>query len=521
MKNNNTPDFSKLYNQSQQLLKDFEKYLTFEFDKTYGYINSEIDNLGAGMEISSLITLKKIIDSENFINKISNFEFDYHNLDKINCQFFSKKKFKLSGYTQIDFIQNYYNFISGIINIDRSIENRNNNNNSQADERNLLQLRKAEKISGLENSSDELKIFSNGKNANEEKKNFLDRELLKKSLADSYFKNFEKYEDVISPLGTNINNFIEFFQLEDQNNQNDLNDLNNNLSFLKDNIFFSDLSEYNQFRFFVSDLIMNYQDFNVEELDHIYKADDFKSLPSIVDSEKKLKSFRISCIRNLPDFIFGVNNNLFSSAQKVKEIIKENFEKEKLFDFKVFDFNSEEFNEIEQLNKINFNVPKDFKNENNLKSFNFNEEERCLIKPEKEGNFYFIVNDLEHLRFECYENNTPEINKSFIELMNIITKLEKNLKFSYSKKLGYITSNPKYLGTGLIFEIYLTVKNLLSNKEKLNTFFKDNTFIYDIINEEEGVIRINNHATIGYSENDLLRNLIILINELIENDNDN
>ena len=31
-------------------------------------------------------------------------------------------------------------------------------------------------------------------------------------------------------------------------------------------------------------------------------------------------------------------------------------------------------------------------------------------------------------------------------MMSTITILEKNLKFSYSKKLGYITSNPNLLG---------------------------------------------------------------------------
>ena len=126
----------------------------------------------------------------------------------------------------------------------------------------------------------------------------MDNNLLKKSIADAYFKNFEKYKNTISPLGTTINDFVKNLNSE----------LQENFNFLGRNIFFSDLCEYNQFRYFISDLIMNFQDFNVEELDHIHKADDFKSLPSIVDVEKKVKSFRISCLRNLPDFIFGVNN---------------------------------------------------------------------------------------------------------------------------------------------------------------------------------------------------------------------
>jgi protein-arginine kinase len=466
------------------------------------------------MEISSLISLKKIIFSENFIKKISNFEFDYNKLDKINLQFFSKKRFKLSDYSLIEFIQNYYNFISGVINKDKKIEK----NFEKLEEANLFDLKMFNKIDKYDYNN-----FNDNENKNEDFKILNQKNLLKKSIADSYFKNFEKYKNAISPIGTNINDLVKNFNLDFSGFSN--NNKNFNLDFLGKNIFFSDLSEYNLFRYFVSDLIMLYQDFNVEELDHIHKADDFKSLPSIIDSEKKVKSFRISCFRNLPDFIFGLNNNLFNSAVKVMEILLENFDKEKIFDYKFIEFSSEEFSTIKQENKIDLFVPHDFnfsgkENENNEeeKIINFSDK-RGLLKLEKEGNFYIIINDIEHLRFECYEKeNNSDINKSFIDMMSTITKLEKNLKFSYSKKLGYITSNPNLLGTGLIFEVCLHIKILFNDKEKLQSFFKDNTFTYEIISEDEGLIKVINHATIGHSENDIIRNLIILINELLDND---
>jgi protein-arginine kinase len=478
------------------------------------------------MEISSLISLKKIISLENFTKKISNLDFVYHRLDKINQQFFSKKKFKLSDSSQIEFIQNYYNFISGVINIDNKIEK----NFEKFDEENLFDLKIINKIDKYDfnayNNNDnneineDLKIF-NEKNSN--RKNFLEKNFLKKSIVDAYFKNFGKYKNSISPIGTNFNDFIKYFYMDFSGFG--FSNENFNFDFLKKNIFFSDLSEYHHFRYFVSDLIMNYQDFNVEELDHIHKADEFKSLPSLVDSEKKVKNFRISCFRNLPDFIFGLNNNLFNSADKVKEIILENFEKEKIFGFKFIEISSEEFIIIKQENKINLFVPEDFNSINTLNNNNEKEkiinfsDKRGLLKLEKEGNFYIIINDIEHLRFECFEDaNNSDINKCFMDMMSTITILEKNLKFSYSKKLGYITSNPNLLGTGLIFEVYINLKNLFNDKEKLQSFFKDNTFTFDVISEDESLIKVINHATIGFSENDILRNLIILINELIDND---
>jgi len=470
------------------------------------------------MEISSLISLKNIINSENFETKIKSFELDNYRSDKINCQFFSKNKFKLCQFNQLEFIQSYYNFICGLINIDNKFEFIGEKEVEIIHEFNFSKFKKLDIYT---EDSEELAIFQKkSSNKNEKEKininifKISDEQLVKsKSVIAAYFNNFEKYKNTISPIGTNLNDIVQSFLSDDEYSANKNF---SNLNFLKNQIYFSDTCEFNTFKSFVSNFILAYQNFNVDDLDHIHKQDLFKNLPSISDANKiKLKSLRMTCFRNLADAVFGLNSSLFNSASKIKEIVFKSLEAMQK-EFEYLSIEKDKFKKIINENEINLNIPIDFNLEeyNKNKNLNFGNE-RGLIKLE--NGICIIINDIEHLRFECYEKS-GDINKMFMNLLNFINSFGKNVKFSYDKKLGFVTSNPEYIGTGLIIEICVELKNLLNEEENFNQNFKDNIFKYDIINKEEGIVKIKNHITIGYSENDLIGNFILLINDLIEQD---
>jgi len=470
--------------------------------------------LGAGVEISSLISLKNIINSETFEKNLNLFNLDTFKSDKINCQFFSKIKFKLSHPNQLEFIQKYFNFISGLINIDNKLEIKN-----EKGEENLFYEFDFSQINQLCNydyNSQELKDFD-GSLINKDKNSNLilnhvdkENELKIKSVTNAYFKTYEKYKYTFSPIGTNLNDIISNFTCDEDFNKN------SNLKFLKDKLYFSDLSEYNIFKSFIHKFILGYQNFNVDELDHIHKQDLFKQLPFIHEANKqKIKSVRLICYRNVSELIFGLNGNLYNSSSKLKELTIKALEGlNKKFDF--YESDNEQYKSLISENEISLNIPDMLKLEDlKIKNFlNFGLE-RGVFKIE--NGTLLIINDIEQLRFEAFEKNA-DINKMFSNLFSFIDSFEKYIKFCYDKKLGFITSNPEYIGTGLIIEIVLELKNILEDEDKFNQFFKDCIFKYEIIDIDQKLVKIKNHNTIGHSENDLLGNFILLINDIIEHD---
>jgi protein-arginine kinase len=283
---------------------------------------------------------------------------------------------------------------------------------------------------------------------------------------------------------------------------------------LQNKIFLSDLCEYRAFRHFISHFILGYQNFNVEELDHIHKQDVFKNPPAISEALKpKIRSVHMTCCRNLSDWVFGLNNGLFGSAAEVKEKILKALEALKSV-FESFSAESEKFKQLAAESEIDLNIPLNFndteENQNEKKN-----DQRILIKLENGS--LIIINDLEHLRFVCYEKS-GEVNKIFMSLYTLVNSLAKNLKFCYDKKLGFVSANPAIIGTGLVMVVLIEVKNLVKeeNEEKFKLFFKDNIFKYEIVNKQEGLVKIKNHVTIGISENDLLGNFVLLINDILE-----
>lgn len=523
------------------------------------------------MEISSLISLKNIINSENFERKISTFDLDDYKSDKINCQFFSKSKFKLSNSNQLEFIQSYYSLISGLINIDNRLELSGKEDESLFE----LDFAKAGKLDNLVEQSDELVGFTKNlallnSNNNDKDNNinnyneiFLDcllndiQKLKSKAVANAYFKNFEKYQNTISPLGTNLNDLVSLF-LTANNNNNNLNNNNNNeneknaeaekenkssksikssfaaqntdlnasikSSFTKNKLLqLSDLCEYNSFKQFIADFLLGFQNFNVEELDHIHKQDVFKNPPVVKEELKpKIKAVNVTCNRNISDLVFGFNNGLFGSAAKAKEMTLKALEALGS-EFECFSADSEKFNQLVYENEIdlnfNFNCLNDLNKNNKNKNFenNFALENCALIKLKLENGSFIVLNDLEHLRIICTEKS-GEINKIFMNLFTLVNSLAKNLKFSYDKKLGFVTANPECIGTGLVMEALIEIKNLIKDEAKFKLFFKENVFRYEVVNRDEGLVKIKNHVTIGYSENDLLGNFVLLINDILEHD---
>ena len=79
--------------------------------------------------------------------------------------------------------------------------------------------------------------------------------------------------------------------------------------------------------------------------------------------------------------------------------------------------------------------------------------------------FLIWVNEEDHLRFISMQPN-GDIHSVFSKLCKACTILEKYVSFSFSDRLGFITSCPSNLGTSLRASIYIKLPKLGKRKEE-------------------------------------------------------
>jgi protein arginine kinase len=132
------------------------------------------------------------------------------------------------------------------------------------------------------------------------------------------------------------------------------------------------------------------------------------------------------------------------------------------------------------------------------------------------------VNEDEHLKIECI---MPGINifSCYKEVLKIEKNLEKKLSFSFNKNLGYLTSNPSLLGTGLKATIVAHVpamvistrivdfiKNLNQTGYGVSSFFGEGNEIIG------NLFQISNLITLGKNEESIIEELTAISKNIIE-----
>ena len=125
-----------------------------------------------------------------------------------------------------------------------------------------------------------------------------------------------------------------------------------------------------------------------------------------------------------------------------------------------------------------------------------------------------MVNEEDHLRIQCL---LPGL--CLKEAWNIIDKiddgLEKTLDYAFSEKLGYLTSCPTNVGTGMRASVMLHLPGLKLTKQLygvLNAIGKLGLTVRGLYGEGSEALgdlyQISNQITLGQSEEDITNNLI-------------
>ncbi len=231
-------------------------------------------------------------------------------------------------------------------------------------------------------------------------------------------------------------------------------------------------------------------------------------------SDAVIISSRVRLARNLRDYPFP---NRMSDAQReeIAEKVKSLMCKGDFCGYKFLAVKMEDVNEFDRISMV----------ERHLISPDFasGDKGRLLITTENEE-ISIMVNEEDHLRIQVILP-TFEIEKAY-EIADILdTELNKNLKFAFDKRLGYLTQCPTNLGTGMRASIMMhlpalkesrTVARIASNLSKLGLVIRG---AYGEDTEAKGdMYQISNQVSLGISEKSAIENLKSITEQLVNSE---
>lgn len=134
--------------------------------------------------------------------------------------------------------------------------------------------------------------------------------------------------------------------------------------------------------------------------------------------------------------------------------------------------------------------------------------------------FIVWVNEEDHLRIISMEKG-GEIEKAFHRICVSLSALEKKLVFSFSRHLGYLTSCPSNLGTGMRAGVHIRLPELHKKKEGLLKLADSlNLQIRGTHGEktriEKAVFDISNRQRLGITERQCIQTLYTGLLSIIE-----
>ncbi|MFU0824334.1 MAG: Protein-arginine kinase [Clostridium sp.] len=136
-----------------------------------------------------------------------------------------------------------------------------------------------------------------------------------------------------------------------------------------------------------------------------------------------------------------------------------------------------------------------------------------------------MINEEDHLRLQAITGGL-NLKEAFNYINKLDDLLEERLDYAFDEKLGYLTSCPTNLGTGLRASVMLHLPALTANNEivgLLNALTQVGMTIRGLYGEgsrgEGNLYQISNQTTLGLSEEEILTNLAGVINQVINREN--
>lgn len=222
-------------------------------------------------------------------------------------------------------------------------------------------------------------------------------------------------------------------------------------------------------------------------------------------------STRIRLARNLEEFPFPSKLSAESGEEvvkKIKNVLENNYAERLNF----LDMQSKTPAELEYMFEEHM-ISKEFCSKSIYP--------KCLITNEQ-GNLAIMVNEEDHLRIQSILPGFA-LDEAYEMAKGAGQAIEKSIAFAYDKNLGYLTSCPTNLGTGLRASVmvhipclykkgYLKALSLSLTKLGLTVrgFFGEGSDGYG------SFFQISNQITLGFSEKDTLEKLQSAVTQIVE-----
>jgi protein arginine kinase len=139
-----------------------------------------------------------------------------------------------------------------------------------------------------------------------------------------------------------------------------------------------------------------------------------------------------------------------------------------------------------------------------------------------EQNLAIMINEEDHLRMQCILPGL-QLEKGWKKISQLDDALNFELNFAYDENLGYLTSCPSNVGTGLRASVMLHLPGLkMINKleilfQQLAKFGMTVRGVYGEGSKSYGSLyQISNQITIGYSEKEIISRLQKVVEEFID-----
>ena len=154
------------------------------------------------------------------------------------------------------------------------------------------------------------------------------------------------------------------------------------------------------------------------------------------------------------------------------------------------------------------------------REFSMRKDNRCLFMNSSED-MAIMVNEEDHLRLQCimpgfqFENIWDKLNK-------LDSELSSELPFCFDSKLGFLTSCPSNVGTGMRASVMLHLPALAIagfSESLIQGVYKLGMAVRGILGEGSdnmgNLFQVSNQSTLGESEPEIIRRLSALVSQII------
>jgi protein arginine kinase len=133
-----------------------------------------------------------------------------------------------------------------------------------------------------------------------------------------------------------------------------------------------------------------------------------------------------------------------------------------------------------------------------------------------------MLNEEDHIRMQCILPGF-QMNKAWEMLNRVDDTIENEVEYAFHEELGYLTSCPTNVGTGMRSSVMMHLPGLTINKQMnaiLQTISKIGLTARGIYGEGSealgNIYQISNQITLGPSEEDIINNLTVTCQQIIE-----